>query len=139
RDLQEDKPQVFDAVKTVMTTLEALAAFTPTLKFNERAADNMLKGGFLEATVMAEYLVEKGLPFRLAHEASGELVGIAEERDCDLKDISLSEMKKVCSKFSNDIFKRLDPKLAVKHYKSASSAGTKEVAKSLVRWKKRLK
>ncbi|MHC4874552.1 MAG: argininosuccinate lyase, partial [Planctomycetota bacterium] len=38
RDLQEDKPQVFDAVKTVMTTLEALAAFTPTLKFNERAA-----------------------------------------------------------------------------------------------------
>lgn len=138
RDLQEDKPQVFDAVKTVQATLNALAEFTKTIKFNKPAADKMLDGGFLEATVMAEYLVEKGLPFRKAHEASGELVRLAEERDCRLKDIKLTEMKTICKLFSQDIYKRLDPALAVKHYKSASSAGTKEVAKSLAKWRKKL-
>ncbi len=138
RDLQEDKVQVFDAVKTVSTTITALTAFTPTLKFNLQSAKAMLKGGFLEATVMAEYLVEKGLPFRDAHEVSGALVRIAEDRGCELKDISLVEMKNICTYFSADIFKRLAPELAVKHYKSTSSAGSKEVKKALSRWSKRL-
>jgi argininosuccinate lyase len=139
RDLQEDKPQLFDAVKTTLTTLNVVTAFVPSLKFNKQVANEMLQGGFLEATVMAEYLVEKGLPFRHAHEVSGTLVRIAEERNCNLADISLLEMQKVCNLFTADITKRLDPASAVRAYKSSGSAGNKEVNKALCRWAKRLK
>jgi argininosuccinate lyase len=139
RDLQEDKPPIFDAVKTAMLTANALAHFTPTLKFNKKTAENMLSGGFLEATVIAEYLVEKGLPFRLAHEVSGTLVRIAEDKSITLSEIPLNEMKDICGKIDKDIYKRLEVKNVPNHYRSAGSAGKKEIKKALSRWTRKLK
>lgn len=139
RDMQEDKPQVFDAVRTVGMTLATVAGFVPSLSFNSEAAARMLTGGFLDATVMAEYLVEKGLPFRSAHEVSGTLVRMAEDRDLTLSAIPLSDMQGVCELFAKDIFARLDPQKVVRAYRSAGSAGTREVGKALTRWKRRLK
>ncbi|MHC4883656.1 MAG: argininosuccinate lyase [Planctomycetota bacterium] len=139
RDLQEDKPQVFDAVRTVHSTLHTLGAFAPSLQFNAEVADAMLVGGFLEATVVAEYLVEKGLPFRHAHEVSGTLVRMAEERQATLGDLALDEMQAVCDLFDHDILARLSPAKAVHAYKSSGSAGTREVRRALTRWKRTLK
>jgi argininosuccinate lyase len=139
RDLQEDKEPLFDAVRTAEATLACLAEFVPTMTFNEQRAKQMLEGGFLDATVMAEYLVENGLPFRSAHEVSGALVRLAEESGRRLCEVGLAEMKEICPLFQEDVFLRLDPAKTPGSYKSAGSAGTKEVAKALTRWKKRLR
>ena len=139
RDLQEDKPQVFDAVRTAGITVTTLAGFVPSLAFNSDAARRMLTGGFLDATVVAEYLVEKGLPFRSAHEVSGRLVRLCEDRGGALSELSLEDFVAESPLFEPDIFKRLDPERVVKAYCSAGSAGTREVAKSLARWTRLLK
>ena len=138
RDLQEDKEPLFDAVWTSEAALACLAEFIPTMRFDPGRAADMLVGGFMDATLMAEYLVEKGLPFREAHEASGKLVREAEKRECALADLPLSVMKKASKLFARDIKSRLDPAKAPAAYKSAGSSAAKEVAKAIRRWQKRL-
>jgi argininosuccinate lyase len=138
RDLQEDKEPLFDAVKTAEAAVACLAEFVPTLDFNREVAKKMLDGGFLEATVMAEYLVEKGLPFREAHEVSGKLVRLAEERGCGLRDIEFKELLKLCTFFKDDIYECLDPSKTPEAYKSAGSAGNTEVKKAIARWHQKL-
>ncbi|MBN1257090.1 MAG: argininosuccinate lyase [Planctomycetes bacterium] len=138
RDLQEDKPQVFDAVRTALAATETLAAFMPTLKFNRKAATALLQDGYLEATALAEYLVEKGLPFRRAHETSGQIVRLAEKQSCRLAELPLAQMQKVSELIKQDIYKSLDSANVVGIYKSAGAAGGKEVRKALEKWQKRL-
>ena len=138
RDLQEDKEPLFDAVRTVDSVLECLAAFFPTLAFDRARAAELLRGGFLDATVLAEYLVEKGLPFRSAHEVSGTLVRRAEDTGRQLRDLGLDEMRAVSPLFASDIHKRLDPSKTPGSYKSEGAASPASVKKSLAAWKKKL-
>ncbi len=138
KDLQEDKEPLFDAVKTVDQTLETLAAFFPTLVFDRKRAAELLVDGFLDATVLAEYLVEKGLPFRSAHEVSGKLVRIAEDSGRRLADLGIKELLGVSPLFGDDVYKRLDPARTPQSYVSSGSSGIQEVGKALTRWKKRL-
>lgn len=138
RDLQEDKEPLFDAVQTAELTLLCLEGFIPTLEFKADRAAQMLEGGFLDATVLAEYLVLKGLPFRECHEISGTLVRMAEERECRLCDLSLADMQKVCGRIAQEVFKCLNPGNTPNAYRSAGSAGPVEVRKALTRWKKEL-
>lgn len=138
RDLQEDKEPLFDAVRTAKITLACLAAFVSTLTFRWERAREMLKKGFLDATVFAEYLVEKGLPFREAHEKVGQLVRKAEEQGVGLSDLSLETLREVAPLVDADVYARLTPEKTPHYYRSVGSAGTREVAKALRRWKKRL-
>ncbi len=139
RDLQEDKEPLFDAVATAELTLKCLEGFVPTLEFNREIALSMLQGGFLDATVLAEYLVCKGLPFRECHEVSGTLVRMAEDSNLRLCDLTLKQMQGVCKLIEQDVFKCLNPAITPKAYVSAGSAGHKEVSKNISRWKKVLK
>lgn len=138
RDLQEDKEPLFDAVRTAEGALACLAEFVPTLVFDAARAEELLRGGFLEATVLAEYLVEKGLPFREAHAISGALVRLAEEEGKRLAEIAPATMRTFSPLLGDDLFARLDPAKAPETYRSAGSAGHREVAKALRRWRKRL-
>ncbi len=155
RDLQEDKEPLFDAVKTAEFTLACLTEFVPSMKFKENRAAALCAGGFIEATVMAEYLVEKGLPFRQAHEIAGRLVRVVEQHSqkgasgkaakkrapvavTRLADLPFAVLKMACPRFKEDIYARLDPARIPAAYVSAGSAGAKEVGKALRRWRKRL-
>lgn len=138
RDLQEDKEPLFDAVRTVDSVLECLAEFMPTLVFNRERAAEMLVGGFLDATVLAEYLVEKGLPFRSAHEVSGKLVRLAEDGGRTLGELTPEELRRASPLLDEDVRKRLDPARTPSSYASTGSAGPASVAKALKAWKKRL-
>ncbi|MCC8190646.1 MAG: argininosuccinate lyase [Planctomycetes bacterium] len=138
RDLQEDKEPLFDAVRTVDFVLECLAAFLPTLVFDRDRARSMLADGFLEATVLAEYLVEKGLPFRSAHEVSGGLVRLAEETGRNLRDLDHDELRAASPLIGIDIYRRLDPALTPGSYRSAGGASPGSVSRALRVWKKRL-
>ena len=107
KDMQEDKEAIFDAVDTVKM---CLCAFTPMLDTMRILPDNMRKaaaGGFINATDCADYLVGKGLPFRDAYKATGELVAKCIEKNETLETLSLDEYKAVCDLFDNDVYQAI--------------------------------
>ena len=104
KDMQEDKEGVFDAVDTVKMCLDA---FTPMIDTMTVLPQNMRKaaaGGFINATDAADYLVGKGLPFRDAYKAVGELVAKCIDMGLTLETLPLNEYKAVCDMFDNDIY-----------------------------------
>ncbi len=108
KDMQEDKEAVFDALDT---TLMCIETFTPMLATATVLPDNMRKAaakGFINATDAADYLVYKGLPFRDAYKATGQLVALCIDRDLTLETLPLEEYKAVCDLFDEDVYKAID-------------------------------
>lgn len=107
KDMQEDKEAIFDAVDTVKM---CLTAFTPMLDTMTVLPQNMRKaaaGGFINATDCADYLVKKGLPFRDAYKATGEIVALCIEKDLTLETLPLEEYKKVCDIFDEGVYEAI--------------------------------
>jgi argininosuccinate lyase len=100
-DLQEDKERVFDALDTIKPSLGLMAKLYPALAFN-RAAMRAAAGGFALATDLAEYLVERGVPFREAHEIVGALVRETAAAGKSMEQIGLPELKRYSRKFGAD-------------------------------------
>ncbi|MGO3088509.1 MAG: argininosuccinate lyase [Galactobacter sp.] len=88
RDLQEDKEPVFDAADTLELLLPAVSGMIATATFNTERMAELAPLGFALATDIAEWLVKQGVPFRVAHELSGEAVSIAESRGVELWDLT---------------------------------------------------
>lgn len=104
KDMQEDKEAIFDAVDTVKMCLNA---FTPMIDTMTVLKDNMRNAaakGFINATDCADYLVGKGLPFRDAYKATGELVAICIDKGLTLETLPLSEYQKVCEIFDDQVY-----------------------------------
>ena len=104
KDMQEDKEAIFDSVDTV---LMCLPVFTDMLKTMKLKKDNMLsgaKGGFTNATDLADYLVKKGIPFRDAHGIVGRMVASAIEKDKALDEFSMDEFKSFNPLIEEDIY-----------------------------------
>ena len=104
KDMQEDKEAIFDAVDTVKM---CLTAFTPMIETMTVLKDNMRRAaakGFINATDCADYLVGKGLPFRDAYKATGELVALCIDRGTTLEELPLEEYKKICDLFDDGIY-----------------------------------
>ncbi len=92
RDLQEDKPPVFDAVDTLMLALPAMAGTVRSLAFDRSRLADAAGGGFALATDLAEELVRRRVPFRAAHERVGEAVAACEARGVDLTDLDAASL-----------------------------------------------
>ncbi|HEY2643358.1 MAG TPA: argininosuccinate lyase [Galbitalea sp.] len=88
RDLQEDKEPVFDSVATLEVLLPAFTGMVATLEFNKARMAELAPAGFALATDVADWLVRQGVPFREAHEISGELVRFCEEQGLELHEPS---------------------------------------------------
>ncbi len=107
KDMQEDKEAIFDAIDTVKM---CLTAFTPMLETMKVLPQNMRKaaaGGFINATDCADYLVKKGLPFRDAYKATGELVAKCIEMNLTLETLPLDEYKKICDIFDEGVYEAI--------------------------------
>ncbi|MBO1901808.1 argininosuccinate lyase [Leucobacter weissii] len=91
RDLQEDKEPVFDSVQQLEVLLPAFTGMVATLSFDTARMAELAPQGFSLATDVAEWLVRQGVPFRDAHEISGELVRFCEERGVELHEPSDEE------------------------------------------------
>ena len=107
KDNQEDKEPIFDTVDTLNQTLRIYADMITGIKVKPEAMRNAALQGYATATDLADYLVKKGLPFRDAHEAVALAVRFAEQRGCDLSDISLPELKKFSALIEQDIYQVL--------------------------------
>jgi argininosuccinate lyase len=104
RDLQEDKEPVFDSVDTVLGSLEVMTGLLDGLTFAKERMGEAAKDSLLAATDLADYLVEKGVPFREAHEITGNLVILCVEKGIGLAELPLEDMRRRCDVITSDIF-----------------------------------
>ena len=95
RDLQEDKEPVFDSVDQLELLFPAIAGMIGTLTFHTDRLAELAPAGFTLATDIAEWLVRQGVPFRVAHEAAGESVRVAEGRGVGLDELTDEEFEKI--------------------------------------------
>ncbi|MFJ8819922.1 argininosuccinate lyase [Amycolatopsis thermoflava] len=95
RDLQEDKEPVFDSVEQLELLFPAIAGMVGTLTFHTERLAELAPAGFTLATDIAEWLVRQGVPFRVAHEAAGECVRVAEARGAGLDELTDEELEKI--------------------------------------------
>ena len=138
RDLQEDKIHLFSAHDTLQASLEVTAAVVRNTSFNVDRLRQAATRGFLDATVLAEYLVSKGVPFREAHQHVGRLVALAEKHGHELADLPLADLRETCPKIRPDVFNRLGAANVVKRYRSEGNAGPASAARQIEFWRSRL-
>ncbi len=115
RDLQEDKPALFDALDTVDSSLEVMAELLRHMRVNQETLSRALQGGGLLATELADYLVLKGVPFREAHGMTGRIVRTALDQGCEVSDLSLEELRGFSERIAPDVFARLTAVAAIDH------------------------
>jgi argininosuccinate lyase len=104
KDNQEDKEPLFDAVDTLADSLAIFAEMVPGIVVRAERMRQAAVEGFATATDLADYLVKKGLPFREAHEAVARAVRAAEQKGCDLADLSLDELRAFSDLVADDIY-----------------------------------
>jgi argininosuccinate lyase len=103
RDLQEDKEPLFDSVAQLELLLPAIAGMVATLRFDTDRMAELAPAGFTLATDIAEWLVRQGVPFRVAHEAAGECVRIAETRGVGLAELTDAELAGVLPELTGEV------------------------------------
>ena len=132
RDLQEDKEPVFDTVDTVLSTLRLLAKLLPEIRFDRERMEGMAKEGFSLATDLADYLVRKGVPFRKAHLAVGQVVQYCVENKKDFDQCSLEELRSFHKGFDTDVYPFLDLRGAVDHRTSTGGTASSRVQEAIL-------
>jgi argininosuccinate lyase len=104
KDNQEDKEPLFDTVDTLKACLRVFADMVPTIEAQRDTMYNSCKKGYTTATDLADYLVNKGLAFRDAHEVVGKSVSYGIEHQKDLAELSLEELQLFDDRIENDVF-----------------------------------
>ena len=108
KDMQEDKEPFFDALDTVLSCLQIMSKMIATMKVNSENMKKAVKGGFLNATEVADYLVSKGVAFRDAHSIVGSIVIYCEDHDKAIEDLTMDELKELSSFIDDDIYDYID-------------------------------
>lgn len=140
RDLQEDKLHVFAASDNAAACLQMAEAIVSHTAFNTAKIAAGLDEGFLDATALAEYLVNRGVPFRQAHGIVGGLVALCEkEGKQKLADLSIEQFKTACDKIEQDVYTTLNPAGVCQAYKTLGAAGPTAAKAQIKYWKEKLK
>ncbi|AYU54741.1 argininosuccinate lyase [Staphylococcus debuckii] len=138
KDMQEDKEGLFDAVHTVTGSLRIFEGMLASLTVNTDRLNETVHQDFSNATELADYLVEKDVPFREAHAIVGQIVYWCIQHDCYLLDVPLEKYQEFSSKIDDTIYNYLKPENCLKRRKSYGSTGQEavrhqiEVAKDLL-------
>lgn len=103
RDLQEDKEPLFDSVAQLELVLPAMAGLVATLRFDTDRMAALAPAGYTLATDVAEWLVRRGVPFRVAHEAAGAAVRAAEGRGVGLDELTDSELAGISGELTPEV------------------------------------
>jgi argininosuccinate lyase len=139
KDLQEDKEPVFDTVDTVKVSLAIFEGMMKSAHFKKIPLDRVDISGFLTATDMADYLASKGVPFRQAHEITGQTVAYCIASGKTLQDITLKELKKISPKFNADVFDHITLENSVQKKNVYGGTAKKQVLAQIARLEKKLK
>ncbi|MDR7433711.1 MAG: argininosuccinate lyase [Armatimonadota bacterium] len=137
RDLQEDKEVLFDAVETLKACLEAARRVCEGITVDRARIEASLRGGYMTATEVADYLTRKGVPFRIAHEVVGRMVRYAEERGKELWELGLEEYREFSPLFEADVISLATPWGTVQSKRSPGGTAPSRVKEALQEaWRK---
>jgi argininosuccinate lyase len=131
RDLQEDRFVLFDAVETTIASVAITARMYAGLTVKRERYATALKGDFLLATELADYLAAKGVPFRDAHHVSGSLVKWCEERQTDFTALTLAVLQAHHPAFEADALDWLDVESAVERRRSQGGTAWVEIERQV--------
>lgn len=123
KDMQEDKELTFDAIDTVKGCLALFEGMLKTMKFREDVMAKSAMNGFTNATDAADYLVNKGVPFRDAHSIIGKLVLYCIDKGCSIDELSLDELKSISPVFEQDIYDAISLKTCVEKRLTVGAPG----------------
>src|SRR5690606_39376180 len=112
-DLQETQEPLYDAVETVLASLQIARGMIASLEFDRARMRAAVDAGHLVATELADYLVTKGVPFREAHDIAGHLVRVASDRGVELAALDLATLREAHAAVDTDVASGLDPARAV--------------------------
>ena len=136
RDLQEDKPPLFDAVDTVKPCLKLVTEMLSTMQINSAKMLKSTDNGYLQATELADYLAKKDMPFRQAHGIVSEIVNYCISKTIVLSELSIAQLKSFSPLFENDVLTVLNPIEIIKRKISNGGTSKKSVKIQLVKLNK---
>ncbi len=131
RDMQEDKEPMFNTVDTVKSCLEIMIEMMRHIKFKPENMKIAVMEGHTLATDLADYLARKGVPFRQAHEITGEIVRYAEQKGSEIFELSISELKRFSNKIEEELLELLNLEGSVASRKSLSGTSKQNVLKMI--------
>ncbi len=135
RDMQEDKRSIFFAYDQVEACLTMGAAIVRHTRLEPERIAARLEEGFADATVLAEYLVKKGLPFRTAHHVVGALVAECDRRGImKLAEVPLADFRVASPLIQRDVYRCLGSANIIAAYRSAGAGGLRQLKAQLTRW-----
>ncbi|WP_341368158.1 argininosuccinate lyase [Yoonia sp. BS5-3] len=139
KDMQEDKEQTFDAADNLMLAVAAMSGMVADMTANKDNLKTAAASGFSTATDLADWLVrELGLPFREAHHVTGALVALAEDKGCDLPDLTLEDMQAEHAGIRADVFDVLGVDNSVASRTSFGGTAPDQVRAQIAHWAKLL-
>ena len=139
RDLQWDKKFIFDSVENYEKILGIFIKAVKSLTVDRGRAKSLLRDESLYATDLADYLVKKGVPFKMAHDQVGRIVSFSEDNHVALSKIGLDIYQKFAPKTSGDVYDLFDPAHSVRLKRTQGSTHPNEIKKQIQRLKKELK
>lgn len=139
KDLQEDKEPLFDTMDTVESSLNILSRLLEEVTFKKENIKRAVEQGYLAATDLADYLVNKGVTFRKAHQLVGEMILSAQKKNKELHELELAEMKRFTPLIDEDVYGWLDPSSCIERRTMHGATGSKAVRQALESAKKELK
>ena len=104
KDLQETQEPLFDAAETILALVPLVTRWMKAVTFNYERMQKAAQSGFMNAWAAATYLVQRGVPSRLAHEQIGKAVQMCVGKECELQDLSLDELRSVNPLFDQDLY-----------------------------------
>ncbi len=134
RDMQEDKEPVFDSVDTIQAALAVFAAMLRGMEANAASCAAAVADPMLLATDLADYLVNRGIPFRKAHEVIGKAVALCGERGCELPQLTLADYQTLSPAFDADVFEMLTVEKSMAARQAIGAPSPRNVAAQLARW-----
>jgi argininosuccinate lyase len=107
KDLQETQEALFDSADTVLQMLPLVTGWMKAVEFQLETMQQAARSGFMNAWAAATYLVKRGVPSRLAHERIGKAVQMCLERNCELHELSLEQLRSLSPAFGEDFYDSL--------------------------------
>lgn len=138
KDMQEDKELAFDAIDTVKGCLVLFTGMISSMTFRKDVMEASAKRGFTNATDAADYLVNRGVPFRDAHGIVGQLVLACIERGIALDDLPLEEYQAISPVFDEDVYQAISMKTCVEKRITVGAPGEAAMRDVIAQYRKQL-
>ena len=138
KDLQETQEPLFDAADTALALLPLITAWMKAVEFDHERMNDAAQSGFMNAWAAATYLVNRGVPSRIAHEQVGKAVKLCVEKHCELQDLALEELRALNPVFDSSFRDCLKPASVLAIHDVVGGTAPAQVRQGIVAARKKI-